>query len=157
MEPRMTFGLDAQTHPRQGDGPERVPLAVARVLRTVRATPGSPPPRFRASPRPRRVLPRLTTSAKPPLRSHPVLLRSASRDWRDAVSDDDEAVLCSFQYELERGIERFEAAKAAGTLDEWPPGTLHPTTGLPAVAGAFRAAVADACGGRKELFVGIDG
>ena len=131
---------------------------MARVLRTVRATPGSPPPPGSARPpAPDASFPRLTTSAKPTLRSHPVLLRSASRDWRDAVSDDDEAVLCSFQYELERGIERFEAAKAAGTLDAWPPGTLHPTTGLPAVAGAFRAAVADACGGREELFVGIDG
>jgi hypothetical protein len=65
--------------------------------------------------------------------------RRAKRDWRDQVSDQDETVLCSFQFELEQGLLRFEEAKAAGELGKWPPRTLHPTQGLPAIDAAFKA------------------
>jgi hypothetical protein len=47
------------------------------------------------------------------------------------VSDEDESTLCSFHYELEKGLERFERAKENGDLAGWPPRTLHPTQGLP--------------------------
>lgn len=77
----------------------------------------------------------------------------ARRDWRDAATDEDETVLCSFHYELEQGLKRFDAAKAAGELDKWPPRTLHPTQGLPAIDAALKAAVTDACpDGRERLF-----
>ena len=79
--------------------------------------------------------------------------RRAKHDWRDMVTDEDETVLCSFQYELEQGLQRFEEAKAAGELSSWPPRTLHPTQGLPAIGAAYRAAVEEICGGREKLFL----
>lgn len=78
--------------------------------------------------------------------------RRAKRDWRDMVTDEDETVLCSFQYELEQGLQRFEEAKAAGELSSWPPRTLHPTQGLPAIGAAYKAALEEICGGREKLF-----
>ena len=66
------------------------------------------------------------------------LARRTKRDWRDAVSDEDETVLCSFQYELEMGLERFEEAKKARELHAWPARTLHPTQGLPAIGAALK-------------------
>lgn len=59
---------------------------------------------------------------------------------------EDEAVLCSFQYELEQGLQRYEDAKAAGELGTWPPRTLHPTQGLPAIGAALKAG-----GGRARV------
>mmetsp|Transcript_18146 Transcript_18146/g.45074 ORF Transcript_18146/g.45074 Transcript_18146/m.45074 type:complete len:220 (-) Transcript_18146:29-688(-) len=76
----------------------------------------------------------------------------SARDWRDAVTDEDETVLCSFHFELEQGLTRFEAAKAAGELGAWPPRTLHPTQGLPAIDAALKGAVTGVCQGQERLF-----
>ena len=76
----------------------------------------------------------------------------AKLDPTSYASDDDEATLCSFHFELERGLDRFEEAKRANALDDYPPRTLHPTQGFPAIQAAFYAAVAEACGGQERLF-----
>ena len=68
------------------------------------------------------------------------------------MSDEDETTLCSFHYELEKGLERFERAKENGDLAGWPPRTLHPTQGFPAIQASFRAAVQNQCQGRETLF-----
>ena len=68
------------------------------------------------------------------------------------MSDEDETTLCSFHYELEKGLERFERAKENDDLTGWPPRTLHPTQGLPAIQASFRAAVQNQCQGRETLF-----
>lgn len=128
----------------QGDETDGVSGAVESVLRTVRVPPGTNAPVG-----PTRVVRFFVASH---LTRPPPFPNSAKRDWRDCVSDDDETVLCSFQYELERGIERFEAAKRAGELGSWPPRTLHPTQGLPALQTVFRVAVRDECDGRETLF-----
>ena len=81
----------------------------------------------------------------------PMRCRS-KRDWKTCVSDEDETTLCSFHYELEKGLERFERAKENDDLGGWPPRTLHPTQGLPAIQASFRAAVQNCCEGRETLF-----
>lgn len=68
------------------------------------------------------------------------------------MSDEDETTLCSFHYELEKGLERFERAKENDDLTGWPPRTLHPTQGFPAIQASFRAAVQNECQGRETLF-----
>ena len=135
----------------QADG---VPSAVASVLREVRhrtARAASDPP---SCPSPhRKNQPQKLTSPRPtPTRRRPPAVPRSKRDWKDCVSDEDETTLCSFHYELEKGLERFERAKENDDLTGWPPRTLHPTQGLPAIQASFRAAVQNECEGRETLF-----
>lgn len=93
--------------------------------------------------------PKLTSPRRTPTSTR---RHRSKRDWKDCVSDEDETTLCSFHYELEKGLERFERAKENDDLAGWPPRTLHPTQGLPAIQASFRAAVQNECEGRETLF-----
>ena len=147
IEPRMTFGLDIHRRIHHEACRQMAYQAQWRAFcERCDITPRERRPILGRVPSPLQK----TNPRNSPLRASAV--PRSKRDWKDCVSDEDETTLCSFHYELEKGLERFERAKENDDLAGWPPRTLHPTQGLPAIQASFRAAVQNECEGRETLF-----
>ena len=74
------------------------------------------------------------------------------RNYKDAFTEEDEAVIAAFHNEVEKGLTDFERDAKNGDISSWPERTLHPTQGLPALSAAFRASCLDVMG-REKMFV----
>ena len=151
IEPRMTFGLDIHRRIHHEACRQMAYQAQWRAFcERCEITPRERRPILRhVRPLFEKPTPKLTSPRRTPTSTR---RHRSKRDWKDCVSDEDETTLCSFHYELEKGLERFERAKENDDLAGWPPRTLHPTQGLPAIQASFRAAVQNECQGRETLF-----